>query len=136
MRMRARARAHTHTHTLSNLRRHPTNKIGVDVLLPKSHALRTEEMCMNMQQYTCHAVHHMVLECKEWLQHFLLETRKTEVSPPLEHAVAKLNNIEEALFSLALPFLSLLAKILEPCSNGALDITHPGLTALPSCPTE
>jgi hypothetical protein len=66
----------------------------------------------------------------------LIGDRKPEVSPPLEHAVAKLNNIEKTLFWLTLPLLCLLAKIFEPRSNGALDVTHPGLTVLPSCPTK
>jgi hypothetical protein len=74
----------------------------------------------------------MVLECQEWLQHFLLDTRKQK----FHHATAKLNNIEETLFSLTLPLLCLLAKVLEPRRNGALNITNPGLTSLPSCPTE
>jgi hypothetical protein len=55
--------AHT-THT-SKFQKSSYTKISVVVLIPKSHALRTEEMCTNMQQYTFSSDHHMVLECQE-----------------------------------------------------------------------
>ena len=123
------ARAHTHTHFQFKKSSYKQNWCSV---APK--IVCYVQTCSSTH---FHADHHKVLECQEWLQHFLLETRKPEFSPPLEHTAAKLNNIEKTLFSLTLPLLCLLAKILQPRSNGALDVTRPGLTVLPpSCPTE
>ena len=132
-------RAHTHTHT-------HTHSLSLSLSFKFKTSPHKPNRCSVAPNIVCclqtsssthfHADHHRVLDCQEWLQHFLLETRKPEVSPPLEHAMAKLNNIEKTLFSLTLPLLCLVAKILEPRSNGALDITLLGLTVLPSCPTE
>jgi len=135
MRTRMCVHTHTHTHTLK-FKKSSYKKISVVVLVPKSDTLRTEEMCTNMWQYTfsCRPSHGAGVP--RIATALLIGDQETEVSPPLEHAMAKLNNIEETLFSLTVPLFCLLAKILEARSNGALDIAHPGLTVLPSCPTE
>jgi len=80
------AKTHTHTHT-SKFQKSSYKKISVVVLIPKSHALRTEEMCTNVQQYTfsCRPSHGAGVP--RMATTLLIGHQETEVSP--RHGQAK-----------------------------------------------